>query len=116
MIKTALEQAIKSIEAEKSQKLNEVKEKITREKILPFNAEIDTARSKALAELDTELNQRVTEIRKEYDEKKQELVRLGEEKKRQNAETLLTSEMAVVSVRYDNAVSKLKQHIEETEE
>ena len=116
MIKTVIENAIKTLETEKNQRLAVAKEQITREKIIPFNTEIDASRAKALAEVDAELNQRVAELRKEYDEKKQELVRLGEEKKRQNAEAVLASEVAVVAVEYDTAIAKLKAQIEDVEE
>ena len=116
MIKTVIEQAIKSIEAEKAQKVAVVKEQITREKIVPFNAEIDGARAKALQEVDAEYNQKIAQLRKECEEKKQELVRLGEEKERQNAETVLASELAVVAVEYDNAIAALTKQIEEIKE
>ena len=116
MIKTVIEQAIKAIEAEKAQQVAIVKEKVTREKIVPFNAEIDTSRSKALQEVDTELNQKVAELRKSYEEKKQELVRLGEEKKRQNSEAVIASEVAVVAVEYDNAIAKLNNQLSEMQE
>lgn len=113
-----LESTIKSYEAEKAQRIATVKEKATREKIVPFNAEIDNYRAKALGELTNELNDKinainaeasakVAELRKTYEEKKQELFALGEEKKRTNAETVIATETAAVSVEYDGFISEL---------
>ena len=65
-----LETTIKSYESEKAQKIAAVKERATREKIVPFNTEI-------------------------------------EEKKRTNAETVIATETAAVSVEYDEFISEL---------
>ena len=111
MIKAVLEQAVKSIEAEKAQQLANAKERVTREKIVPFNTEIDSARAKALAEVDTELTQKVSALRSEYEEKKKELIRLGEEKKKQNADAVLANELSVISIDYDDAIAKLNDQI-----
>ena len=116
MVKAYLEQAIKSIEAEKEQQIAVIKDRIMREKIMPFNAEIDTFRAKALTEIDNELNQKIAVLKQEYEVKKQELVKLGEEKKKANADSVLASELAVVSVKYDNHIAKLTAQIAEIKE
>lgn len=116
MIKTVLEQAIKTIEAEKAQKISVIKEKVTREKIAPFNAEIDNARAKALAEVDTEMAQEISAIKQKYEAKKQELIALGEEKKKINAETVLAGETAVIASEYDNHIAKLTAQLAEIKE
>ena len=113
-----LETTIKSYESEKAQKIAAVKERATREKIVPFNTEIDNYRAKAINELNNELNAKITEInseasakiaelRKGYEAKKNELVSMGEEKKRTNAETVIATETAAVSVEYDEFISEL---------
>lgn len=116
MIKSHIEQTIKSIEAEKAQAVSVIKERVLKEKIMPFNSEIDSARTKALAEIDTELNQRMSELKQEYEVKKQELVKLGETKKKQNEEAVLASELAVVAVDYDATISKLTAMLTEISE
>ena len=114
----SLEATIKNYETEKAQKIASVKEKATREKIVPFNAEIDNYRAKAINELNNELatkineinaeaSAKVTELRKEYEQKKNELVTLGEEKKRTSADTVIATETAAVSVEYDGFISEL---------
>lgn len=116
MIKAYLEQAIRAIEADKERKVSEVKDRVMREKIAPFNVEVDNYRAKALTEIDNEYNAKVAELKQAYEVKKQELVRLGEEKKKQNAESILASELAVVTVEYDAHIAKLTAQIAEIEE
>lgn len=116
MIRTYIEQTIKNIEADREKKVADVKNSIIREKIAPYNAEIDNSRAKALTELDTELNTKIVELRQAYEAKKQELVRLGEEKKKANADSVLMSELAVVTVKYDNIIAKLTADLAEIKE
>lgn len=116
MIKPYLEQAIKGIEAERESKVNEVKDRVTREKIAPYNADIDTARAKALTEIDNELNVKLAELKTAYEAKKQDIVRLAEENKKANLETVLASELAVVTIKYDSEIAKLQAQIAEIKE
>lgn len=115
-MKSILEQAIKSIEAKRDSKTAEIKERIVREKIAPYNAEVDTYRAKALQELDAELNAKIAELRVEYEAKKQELVRIGEEKKKANMDGVLASELAVITVKYDSEIAKLQAQLSEIED
>lgn len=116
MIKAYLEEAIKKIEMEKEQQASIIKDRLTREKIAPYNADIDSSRAKALTEVDNELNAKIAELKKTYEAKKQELVTLGEEKKKANAETVFASELAVFTVKYDKEITKLKAQLAEIEE
>lgn len=116
MIKAYLEQAIKSIEADRERAVSDVRERIMREKIIPYNTDIDTSRARALAEIDNELNTRISALKQEYEVKKQELIRLGEEEKKTNAEAVLASELAVVTVEYDAHIAKLTAQISEIKE
>lgn len=111
MISTYLEQAIKSIEAERDQRVAVAKERVNRERIAPFNAEIDNYRAKALTEVDNELNQKIVALKQEYEAKKRDLIALGEEKKRANAESVYSSELASITVEYDVVLSKLSAQI-----
>lgn len=116
MIKAYLEQAIKNIEVEREKQVSIVKDRVVREKIAPFNADVDAYRAKALSEIDSELATKITDLKAEYEAKKAELVRLGEEKKKTNAETVLASELAVITVEFDTAIAKLTAQIAEIEE
>ena len=92
MIKSVLEQAIKTIEVEKAQKIASIKDKVTREQIAPFNAEIDNARSKAIAELDTEMAQEISAVK------------------------VLAGETAVIASEYDKHIAKLNTQLAEINE
>lgn len=115
MVKEYLEKAIKDIELERDRQSAVIKDRIMREKIAPYNAEIDQKRAKALTELDNELNAKIVELKQAYEAKKAELVKLGEENKKANADSILATELAVVTVEYDTAINKLKAQIAEIE-
>lgn len=116
MIKAYLEQAIKSIEMEKEKQVSLIKDRLMKEKIAPYNAEIDSYRAKALTEIDSELNVKIAELRKEYETKKQELIALGEEKKKGNMESIFATELAVLTIEYDSAIAKLTAQLAEIKE
>ena len=115
MVKEHLEKAVKEIENERERQTAVLRDKIMREKIAPYNAEIDQKRTRALAEIDNELNAKIVELKQAYEAKKAELVKLGEENKKANAENVLATELAVVTVEYDSAIAKLKAQIAEIE-
>lgn len=116
MVKEYLLQAVKGIEAERDRKVAEVKDRIVREKLAPYNADVDEKRAKALRELDNELNVKMVELKREYDAKKQELIRLGEENKQKNADSVFASELAVVTIDYDAHIAKLNAQLAEIKE
>lgn len=116
MIKTYFEELVRKLEAEKERKINEVKDRVMREKIVPYNADIDNSRAKALTEIDNELNAKIAEIKTVYETKKQELVKLAEENKKANADTVLASELARVTVDLDAHIAKLNAQIAEIKE
>lgn len=112
-MKARLEQTIREIEVMKNNKVAEIKDRVVREKIAPYNANIDQLRAKALAELEAELNGKIVELKTIYETKKQELVRLGEEDKKANADSILASEVASVIVKYDKMIARLNADIAE---
>lgn len=113
MIVTHLEDAKAKIEAEKAAKVSTIREQVTREKILPYNAEIDKAREKAITELAVEHNKQVSTLNNSFEEQKKKLVEAGEKKKAEYAENVIAMETAVVCIPYDNAVAKLQEQINE---
>lgn len=115
-MKAILEQAIKSIEAKRDNETAVIKDRIVREKIAPFNAEVDAMRAKALQEIDVELNAKIADLKVAYEEKKQDLIRIGEEKKKENMESVLASELAVITVKYDTEIAKLNAQLAEIKE
>lgn len=113
MVKDFLVQAVKSIEAERDRQVAVVKDRIVREKIAPYNANVDQLRASALAEIENELNGKILELRQTYEARKQDLVRMGEEDKKKNAESVLATELALVTVDYDAHIAKLNAQIAE---
>lgn len=110
-IKVHLEQAVKSLEAEKQTVVNAVKEKVTREKILPYNQEIDVARDKAIAEKQANLNATIVAHQERFAKEKQEIITAAENKKAENANAVITTETYTATVEYDKAISKLNEQI-----
>ena len=115
-IKLHLEQAIKSLEAEKEREANIVKDKVMKEKIIPFNQEIDIAREKAIAELQSSLNSTILAHQEKFAKDKQIMIEAGEKKKQENAAMVLATETSVVTIKYDKAIAKLKEQIEDINE
>lgn len=116
MIKAFLQQAVRNIEAERDQKIAGLKDIVLREKIVPYNTEIDTYRTQAIAEIDKEFNIKLSELRKEFEEKKRQIIALAEEKKKTNMEEVYASELAVVTIEYEAHIAKLNSQISECSE
>lgn len=116
MIKPYFEQLIKQIEMEKEKETAPIKDRLIREKISPYNADIDTARAKALAETDNKYNIQIAELKKKCEEEKQQLIKLGEDNKKANMETVFATELVVYTAKYDKEIAKLKAQLAEIEE
>ena len=114
-IKTYLEQTVKSLEAEKEREISAVKDKVTREKIVPYNQDIDVSREKAIAELQSNLNSKVVALQEQFAKDRQMLIEAGEKKKQENASLVIATETSAVSIAYDTAICKLKEQIADLE-
>lgn len=116
MVKEFLEQQVKAIEAEKERQVSALRERIVREKIIPYNTDKDQKRALALAEVDNELNAKIDELKQAYEAKKQQLIVLGEEDKKRYADTVLAADLAVATVELDKAIASLNAQIAEIKE
>lgn len=105
MIKQHLENAIASIESEKSIAIQEAKAIAMNEKIAPFNADIDNAYQSALNELTLK-----------FENDKKALLEAGDKKKLKNQETIINEVVNATAYKYDLAIAKIKKQIEETGE
>ena len=112
-IYTHLEQAIKNLEIERERETVAIKERVMRERIAPFNQEMDAARDKAISEKQQELNAKIVALQDQFVKDKQKIIDAAENKKEQNATSVITTETYTVTVAYDKAISKLKEQIEE---
>lgn len=115
-IKTHLEQAIKNLEAEKEREVAIIKERVTREKILPYNQEADKGRDLAIAELQQNMNEDITARQSKFAKEKQAIVDENEKRKENNANAVLATETYEVTGKYDKAIAKLNEQITDLKE
>lgn len=116
MIRTHIEQAIRNLEAEKQQKLREVEQRVTQDKIAPYNKEIDTARDKAIQQLSTELNAQIKELQDNFALKKEEITAMSEQRKKEYANDVVFAEAGSLIAEYDYTIAELKKHLKDTQE
>lgn len=110
-IKVILEQAKKNLEIEKDREIATVKDRVTRERILPFNQDIDNAREKAIQELQSKLNSDIIARQEKFAKEKQALIEAGEKKKKDNAEMVYATETSTVALAYDTAIRECEEKI-----
>ena len=116
MIRQILEQTITSLENQKARDIATAKERVTREKIVPYNNEINQSRDKAISELQGTLNAQISSLQKKFGEDKQALIDAGEKKKTDFAEVTISTEVALVSEECDKAINKIKSLINDAKE
>lgn len=112
-IKQIVSQAIAQVESEKQRQISLSKEKVIREKIVPFNNEIDRARDKAINELATKLTQDIEALRVKFEQEKKNLIDMGEQKKADFQRTAVEAEIATVNAQSTIAKSKLEKILQE---
>lgn len=112
-IKAHFEQLIKTLEAEKEREVAVIKEKVTREKILPYNQEADKGRDLAIAELQQNMNDDISKRQEKFAKEKQAIFDENEKRKENNKNAVLATETYEVTGRYDKAIAKLNEQIAE---
>ena len=115
-IKVHLEQAIKNLEAEKEREVSIIKEIVNREKIVPYNQEADKGRDLAIAELQSNFNEDIAVRQAKFAKEKQAIFDENEKRKANNNNAVLATETYTVTVKYDKAITKLKEQIAELKE
>ena len=115
-IKAYLEQAVRNLEAEKEREVAVIKERVTREKIVPYNQEADKGRDLAIAELQQNMNEDITARQAKFVKEKQAIVEENEKRKENNANTVLATETYEVTGKYDKAIAKLNEQIADLKE
>lgn len=116
MLKQIIEEAIRKTEAAKEQKEREIKDRVTREKIIPYNAEIDKARNEAISQLQGTLDRDIVALRSKFDNERTKLVEAGEKKKAENAKIVIEAEVAAVVAPYNVILNGLHQQLEKVKE
>lgn len=115
-IQVHLEQAIKNLEAEKQREVSVIKEKVNREKIVPYNQEADNGRDLAIEELQKCLNDDITALQEKFLKEKKAIFEENEKRKEKNANAVLASETYAVTGKYDKAMAKLREQIADLKE
>lgn len=115
-VKPYLEQALAAIKKEKEYAINEAKEKINREKIVPYNQDMDCARDEAIAKKQSVLNEEIAVLQNKFAQEKQEIIEAAEKKKTDNANAVIATETYAVTVYYDKVISALEKQITELKE
>lgn len=115
-IKTILQSTISQIKASEEREIQLVKDRVNREKIIPFNQEIDQSRTKAEQELLAQHNARVQASQEQYQSEKKCLFEAGEKKKQDFLNSTMATETYAITSKADKAIAKLTAQIEEIKE
>ena len=115
-IKSNLEQTIRNLEAEKEREVAVIKERVTREKIIPYNQEADKGRDLAIAELQSNLNEDINARQVRFTKEKQAIFDENEKRKENNANSVLATETYSITGKYDKAIAKLNEQIADLKE
>lgn len=112
-IKSILQSTIAQIKASEEREVQTVKDRVMREKIIPYNQELDQARQKAEQELLQQHNARVQASQEQFAKEKELLLQAGEKKKTNFANATLATETYEITSKAEKAISKLTAQIEE---
>lgn len=112
-IKVHIEEAIKKLQIEKERAVVSVRERVTREQIVPFNMEIDKARDSAIAQRNEEMNADIKARQEAFAAERQSFIDSAEKKKADNAKALLETETAIVVAEYDKHIERLSELLKE---
>lgn len=126
-IKTFLEEAMQKMIAEKDREVAIVKQKCTQDTIVPHNAEIDNTSNTAIAKLQKEFtdktsaeqqahNARISQLQQEFTTRKQAIIDAGTAEKEEFARNTIATATAEIMVKYDSAIAKIREQIQEVEE
>ena len=112
-IQAHLEQTIKNLEIEKEREVAIIKERVTREKIVPYNQEADKGRDLAIAELQQNMNEDITARQAQFAKEKQEIFEENEKRKENNSNAVLATETYAITGKYDKEIAYLKERVAE---
>lgn len=107
-IEIYIERAIQSIEAERDQKIADIKANIMVE-VAPQNAEIDMARDEVLKERENKLNADIAALQEAYAKERQEVIDASEKKKTDNINMRIAAETASIHAEYNPKIAELKK-------
>lgn len=116
MVKEILENAKRQIEAQRTQQLGAIAQKVRIEKIAPYNAELDRKKERAIAEEREKSNTLIAQIQGEFNAKKEEIEKATEETKKAFEKSAIENATAEINALADNAIKSLDEQIANTKE
>lgn len=111
MFDQILQNAIAQIEATRQRHITECKQKVTQEKIVPFNAEIDASLRAAIAEVQQETANKITAIQQEFDATRKCMQDAAENKKSAFANQSLEEAVAMINIEADTTIAHLQSKL-----
>lgn len=116
MIVEILEQAKKSLIIQKEQRIASSKSVVEQKIIAPHTAEVDTALQEAIKKLASNRDTSIANATAQYEAETKKLVEVANKNKEDFANTAYASEVAKISIAYDNAVANIEKQIAEVKE
>lgn len=127
IISNEVQNTINRLEQQKRTEIERAKQRAMQEQIIPFNTDIDNARSKAIAEIteranaeisaiQQEANAKIAKKQQELSDQKNELTEAGEKKKSDHTNTTLMTVEAEVIARFDTTLKTLYGIVESERE
>ena len=116
MVKEILENAVKQIEANRNQQLAVLAQKVRAEKVIPYNAELDKKRDRAISEEREKSNALIAQIQAEFNAKKEEIEKATEETKKAFEKSSIETACFEINKVCDNAIKALDAQISSTKE
>lgn len=111
MFKQIIENAIAQIEAERQRKSAECKQKVTQEKIIPFNTDIDASLRAAIAEVQQETANKISSIQQEFEATKKSMQESAEIKKQAFAKATIDEALSLINYEADTTIAHLQSKL-----
>ena len=113
-----IQSTIQQIKAEQEREISTIRDKVTREKIVPFNQEIDRDKSQSIAMLDKWLsdqkmaltgtyNESLAKLQAKYNEDKKIVEETAEKKKIENANAVIETAIYEIKSKCEETIAKL---------
>lgn len=111
MFKQIIENAIAQIEAARQRQSAESKQRVTQEKIIPFNTEIDASLRAAIAEVQQETANKIASIQQEFEATKKSMQEAAEMKKQAFAKTTIDEALSLINYEADTTIAHLQSKL-----
>ncbi len=116
MVKQHFENTVQQLKADRERQIAIVKDRVTREIIVPHHSEINMSRDKAIQELNAKLQDDIRKLQEKFAIDKKALIDVGEKNKLDFAESAIASETAIFCAQYDKAIADIEALISKLKE